>query len=76
VLQICLSIQVLGLDEADVFGRRRAQQEQVCWEKLILVYFDNLASFDLLPSDLRYDWLLNELLFYFLFLDARVFLEE
>jgi len=52
VLEIGLSIEVLGLDVAKAFGGRAVEQDQVRWEVLVPAYFDDHAYMELFPLQL------------------------
>lgn len=61
MLQVCFTIQILGLNIANSFGRRAVEQEQVTWEVLVLINLDDLSNPDLLPPfghELVYPFLL------------------
>jgi hypothetical protein len=64
VLKIGLSIQALRLNIANSFLQRAVNKDEITREVLILVYFDDVSHFDLLPSllfeleDIGLSWLI------------------
>ena len=50
VLEVGLTVEVLGLDVADALPARGRQQHQVCREKLLLSNLDDVAHADILPG--------------------------
>jgi hypothetical protein len=49
MLQVGLTVQVLGLNVADAFSPRGVEEHQISWEKLILEHFYNAADTHFFP---------------------------
>ena len=50
MLQVGLSIEILGFDEANALDLRALHHEHVSGEKLVLTYLDEVSDFDLAPA--------------------------
>lgn len=53
MLEVGLTVQVLGFDVGDTFRRGAVQQNQISWEELILLCLDNHTDLEVLPLHLR-----------------------
>ena len=49
-LEICLSVQVFRLHESDVFFLGGCTDDDVCGDRFIVVNFNEISNFDVLPS--------------------------
>ena len=52
ILEVCLTIEVLGLYVADALIFRALDHDHISWEKLVLCHFDEVSNLDVSPTNI------------------------